>query len=269
MLQKYGGAFFYFGDHIGRFAIAGDILPDPTRKEADQLTEEQRAVVIETLEGAIWWCNDAGLRLSIPAVKRAIDVTKTTSSRHESGKAIGELYRRLVDELDTTKFYLVESGKVELYETVPLFGETVADNLAEANYDIEEAGKCFALGRNTACVMHLMRALEVALKAVGHGVGLPNVVELARNSWGAALAAIFQQIGANDKSGDPAWTPEKSSFLKDARAHLHAVKVAWRDNAMHLEKKYDEKDAKRIYDAVKNFMEYLAEHLDQAGQFTT
>ena len=51
-------------------------------------------------------------------------------------------------------------------------------------------------------------------------------------------------------------------------AQLFAVKVAWRDNAMHLEKKYDEKDAKRIYDAVKNFMEHLAEHLDHSGSFT-
>ena len=157
---------------------------------------------------------------------------------------------------------------MEYYETVPLFGDEVFDNLPEANYDIEEAGKCFALGRNTACVMHLMRALEVSLKAVGHGVGLPNAVELARNNWTTALKAIGDQIGVNDKAANPAWTPEKSTFFKDVRAQLFAVKVAWRDTSMHLEKKYDEKDAKRIYDAAKNFMEHLAEHLDQTGQFT-
>jgi hypothetical protein len=49
---------------------------------------------------------------------------------------------------------------------------------------------------------------------------------------------------------------------------LFAVKVAWRDNTMYLEKKNKLKDAKRIYDAVKSFLMHLAEHLDQAGNFT-
>jgi hypothetical protein len=165
MLQRYGGAFFYFGDHLGRWTIAGEIPPSRDREDGDQLTEKQSADIIETLKDSIGWCQHTGLHLSIPSAERAIEIVKTTNSRYESGKAIGELYRRLIDELNTTKFYLVESGKVEHYETIPLFGIKVFDNLSDANYDIEEAGKCFALGRNTACVMHLMRALEVALKA--------------------------------------------------------------------------------------------------------
>lgn len=102
----------------------------------------------------------------------------------------------------------------------------------------------------------------------GQGVGLPNAVELAKNNWTTALKAIGEKIGANDRANDPSWTAPKSTFFKDVRAQLFAVKVAWRDTSMHLEKKYDEKDAKRIYDAAKNFMEHLAEHLDQSGNFT-
>jgi hypothetical protein len=37
---------------------------------------------------------------------------------------------------------------------------------------------------------------------------------------------------------------------------------------MHLDKKYDEKDSTRFYFAVKDFIERLAEHLDESGNFT-
>jgi hypothetical protein len=36
---------------------------------------------------------------------------------------------------------------------------------------------------------------------------------------------------------------------------------------MHLEKKYEDREAQRIYNAVKDFMEHLATHLDASGQF--
>lgn len=115
--------------------------------------------------------------------------------------------------------------------------------------------------------MHLMRSLEVALDAIGLGVGVPNAVIEAKNSWETLLRKIGKQIEDNDKAGDPNWIP-KRQFFADAHAHLFTVKNAWRNPSMHLEKKYDDREAERIFRAVQDFMEHLATHLNESGQFT-
>lgn len=178
-----------------------------------------------------------------------------------------ELHDRFMDEIKQILFLRVPSDRVDFYDKPILFGQPVADGFTEAIYDISEAGSCFATDRYTACVMHLMRALENSLDAVGLGVGVPQAVVEAQRSWDGLLKKISSRIDANDLAGDPAWLG-KRQFFKDAYSQLFAVKNAWRNPSMHLEKKYDEKDAKRIYNAVKDFMEHVATHLDDAGSFT-
>jgi hypothetical protein len=54
-----------------------------------------------------------------------------------------------------------------------------------ASFDIEEAGKCLAFDRGTATVMHLMRVLEVGLKA------LAKVLQIAyAPSWDSYIKKI-------------------------------------------------------------------------------
>jgi len=147
-------------------------------------------------------------------------------------------------------------------------GQLVAINFSNANYDIEEAGKSFALDRYTACVMHLMRSLEVAIDAIGIAIGLPDAVIAAQNSWERLLTKMGDQIKANDATPTTDWIANRQ-FLIDVRAHLFSVKNAWRNPSMHLEKKYTEKEAERIFRAVKDFMEHLATHLHESGKFIT
>ena len=44
-------------------------------------------------------------------------------------------------------------------------GRSSPSKLVDANQDIEEAGKYLAFNRGIACVLHLMRAMELALRA--------------------------------------------------------------------------------------------------------
>jgi hypothetical protein len=244
------------------------MLP-PTNMGFDRpLTDQDKDTFINNLQLALSWCEEIRLHSVASYIRTCLDTPRDKIKIKSVVKMLEGIEERLDENLKAVNFKFVPFESAELYLFPSQFGPIVADKFPSADYDIEEAAKCYALDRHTACVMHLMRVLEVSLEAVGRGVGLPNAVELAKNNWTTALKAIGDQIGANDKAADPTWTPEKSSFFKDVRAQLFAVKVAWRDNAMHLEKKYDLKDTKRIYDAAKNFMEHLAEHLDQAGNFT-
>ena len=92
-----------------------------------------------------------GARNTATAVHRLLE----TLSRHPTWEALRELYRdidsRLQDELGDTTVLVLERGDQAYYEPkAPLFGSDVAAKFGSASYDIEEAGKCLALGRSTA-----------------------------------------------------------------------------------------------------------------------
>jgi hypothetical protein len=240
----------------GQQAVA---IPEPIRTEHPI-----------TLKAIQRHCNSIGLSYTAVHVERMLERLdgqwggmNCTQLDHASQ----ELHQRFMDEIKQILFLRVPADRIEFYDQAILFGQAVADNFKGATYDISEAGSCYATDRYTACVMHLMRALETALDAVGLGVGVPHAVIEARNSWDGLLKKISKQMDANDVAGDPSW-PTKRQFFKDSYSQLFAVKNAWRNPSMHLEKKYDEKDAKRIYNAVKDFMEHVATHLDDAGTFT-
>ena len=86
----------------------------------------------------------------------------------------------------------------------------------------------------------------------------------------------------NIKDHDPTWEPiirkidaelkldykdrqykGNQDLLANMSTHLHAVKVAWRNKTMHVEKINTMEHAKEIYDATCGLMRYLSENLPQ------
>jgi hypothetical protein len=45
-------------------------------------------------------------------------------------------------------------------------------------------------------------------------------------------------------------------------AHLHAVKVAWRNPTMHIVNQYTPEQAEEVFNAVRGFMRHLASKLE-------
>ena len=84
-----------------------------------------------------------------------------------------ELRDRLAAELEGRVFYYVPNHIELLSDPVP-FGASVDDSFPSARYDISEAGYCLALRRSTACVLHLMRALEPCLTSLATAWGVDH-----------------------------------------------------------------------------------------------
>src|SRR5690606_2199938 len=61
---------------------------------------------------------------------------------------------------------LVPPEKAKFFESDELFGTEVATAFPSARQDIKDAGNCLALDLNTAAVFHLMRVMEVGVKAM-------------------------------------------------------------------------------------------------------
>jgi hypothetical protein len=95
-----------------------------------------------------------------------------------------EISRTFRRELSTFNFYFVAPDRAKYLSATSqgLFGSRVAEKFPMAEYDIEEAGKCLALQRPTACVMHLMRVLEIGLQSLAKELGAPD-----QENWNTTL----------------------------------------------------------------------------------
>ena len=207
-----------------------------------------------------------GLQLSVLCVDDILNTVDSMTVK-QLGQKCDELGRRIHDELSLCLLLRIPSERKTLYEEVDPFGAKVTGNFGSAAYDTEEASKCLALDRSTACVMHLMRTLEAGIDAIALGVGVKITAVKAVGTWEQLLNMIRDAIQANNKANAPPWTAARP-FFESALTYLHAVKDAWRNPVVHAESKYTPDEAERIYSAVKHLMMHLAEHLDEAGKFT-
>ena len=210
---------------------------------------------------------EAALALSMPAAARVVQqdwesilrilALRRPLSPHELGQVTtyaDKLLSVFVAEASgATLIALSADAAPYLDPAEPLFGKAVDTAFPSARRDIHDAGRCRALGLWTACVMHLMRALEPALQALADWVG----VEAASN-WNAALNQIDAALREMRKSTHGA---EDEQWAAEASLQLRAVKNAWRNHAMHGVGRYDETDAIRVFDSVKYLMQTLGTRL--------
>ncbi len=149
----------------------------------------------------------------------------------------------LVLSLDDQRLY---------HDHMPLFGYDVFKKFPDAERDISEAGKCLALDRTTATVFHLMRAMELALRALA----LKLEATITKPSgeflpWLAIVGEVKKKIDAMPVgSAKDDWT--------EIHNLLWGVGKAWRNTTMHPAMTYTSEDAETIFDAVKGFMRHLA-----------
>ena len=193
------------------------------------------------------------LPVSVKTAEEMVSGAKTIEALHE---AIGQLWNTVALELDGRKFYGPVSKYAAYFEPPKLFGDEVFNRFPSANNDIFEAGTCLALERGTAAVMHLMRVVEVGLKALGAtlGVGL-------QNDWGAYLREINTAVEAKIKSTGK--RSQEEQFYAEARVTMDSVRMAWRNATMHVENNYSPERADEILGSVRTLMRHLATKLSE------
>jgi hypothetical protein len=148
----------------------------------------------------------------------------------------------------------------------PPFGEEFSNKFQSAGlFELDEAAKCLALGRSTAAVFHLMRLMEIGIRAISDCLGMPAPAKPAEKNWGTILRKIWDDGIARK------WPTAKDRMAGDGavfeglHASLDAVKAPWRDATMHVEKKYTPQEAEHIFMAVKGFMMALSSRCDEEG----
>ena len=164
------------------------------------------------------------------------------------GKLYDDLSETLRREMQSVNFFYMPQKQTRFYCQHELFGSKVAAKFPSLEFDIIESGNCFAMGRSTACVFHLMRIMEVGTQTFGSRLG---VTFTDSKNWQNILDESNKAIKALPKA------PETVA-LSQVAAHLYNVKVAWRNQVMHPHDKYTFDEAEDLIGHVKAFMKTLA-----------
>jgi HEPN domain-containing protein len=153
-------------------------------------------------------------------------------------------------EMGTKMFFVLPHTKVQFYvQNAPLFGPEVSECFPGAiSEDIAEAGKCFALGRYTSTVFHLMRAMEGGVTGIAKKLDATTVDQHGGQlTWGQIIGNMNAKLNVFPKG-------EEKNKLSEIVALLTRVKDAWRNDTMHPKQTYTEDEAKEILESAKAFM---------------
>jgi hypothetical protein len=111
-------------------------------------------------------CEKLDLPMTLAQLKRIKENLENGSFGNfaSMNQQLQELMNRMWDELDLSVFYQIESCKSKYYEQAETkIGPEISKSFPSATLELIDASKCYAVGRSTACVFHLMRGLEVGL----------------------------------------------------------------------------------------------------------
>ena len=177
-------------------------------------------------------CKGLGLRASVeeidrilrfPALSSAVDASDTDLK--QLTQYLFELSSRIEDEMKGQMFLALELSEHERYRNPTNAWAAIIDRFPDAQEDIEEMSKCFALSRYTASVFHALMVVEHGLLALGKYVGVPD----PKPGWDATYNRVRWLL--DNRSSVP---PNVSfSFLEQIMAPFVSMKLAWRNKVNH------------------------------------
>jgi hypothetical protein len=179
------------------------------------------------------------------------------------GQTCVELRHRLNDEMKGRTFFQLRKNQIGIFNNTLIAGDQFKANFPKANTELIEAGNCLALDRYTACVCHLMRALEYVLKALQNELDITPDPEPWKNTWGKILAGIEAKKGDGKKIKPSSEWMKQRDFYDKCYSFLNATKTPYRDSTFHVVSIYDEASAKSIFAVTVEMLRHSATKLSE------
>jgi hypothetical protein len=231
-------------------------------------TDEQLVRVMGNFESIAEICERMHLSVSKRSVDKIIDQFQAKRPNfRETKRKFLEWYACFESEVEGQIYLLVlphrvaywnsEADRLEGTESAKLV--RLLANFPDAKYDAREAGNCFAFGRFSACVHHLMRLAEHGLVSVAASVNVPE--EKISKGWDGCIQGIesaIKNISSTKPTGD--WQDQVKKY-SDLCSWFTTIKSGWRNPSSHVPRIYSEQSAVGIFSAVRT----LFEHLNQYG----
>jgi hypothetical protein len=227
-------------------------IPEGERQCTNREIAEAVAYGLDLMREA---CLACGMPTVIAEMDRIMILVgpNTFAPRLGISQAINHLLSRVKDDLMLQNFYRVAPQDLPLYNRTDLFGELVAKRFKDAVADIQNAGSCLALGQGTACVFHLMRAMEIVVRKLGKRL---KITITPQATWRLMTGHMDDQIKKMPESTEK--LKRKKEEWLGARTNLHHVGAVWRNSTMHPANSYTVSQARDVMSAVRVFMTALA-----------
>jgi hypothetical protein len=175
-----------------------------------------------------------------------------------------ELSNIIACELDEKFLAFIPTEKLIYFEQDELFGEAVNKAFPSAKNEIKDAGNCLAADLNTAAIFHLMRVAETGLRALARRLDVKiKKMPLEYADWGKIIPEIEEKIKLKKPKSRGKKQSETLEFYHGAIGEFNAFKDVWRNNVMHARGSYDEKEAIRVFNHVRGFMQRLAANISE------
>lgn len=170
---------------------------------------------------------------------------------------LDQLSIRYQEETEGAFAYHLGLQEHNLYNNPTKDWQDVLANFPSGLSDIQEMGKCFALGRYTAAVFHAMRVLEPGLTALGREFSVSTTM----NTWKTIIDKLRKAIEAKSIAEGSKW--KNRDFYSEVAAQIWFFKDAWRNHVMHARVTFTEETAAPVIDYTRRFMSRLAEKLSE------
>ena len=240
-------AFMRMSQVLGRMQVGA------ARQQDKQLNDEIIQLMTELMSDVHGGLGNVGLPFTAKMAARPGLSWNKQSTYRQLSQWVEEYCSRMYDEMETNAYFSIDASNVKLFTQPNLFGDQVNAKFPSSAFDIEEAGKCLALSRGTACVFHLMRVLEVGLYSLAKDLSIPNIQE----NWQNVIEQIEKSIRGLPKSD------KRKQPYSEVAAHFIHVKDAWRNSTMHIGQAYPDEKAQQIFENVKGLMQVLATRLGE------
>jgi hypothetical protein len=129
--------------------------------------DSEKAAVTLRLQYVIRFCAETGYLTAEASTKRVLDSHKRgeySENLAEMIRDIRNIKQQIFDEIKARHFLHLSLAETRMYRDKQSFGAAVETAFPSATKDLREAAICLSLSRPTACVLHLMQALELVIK---------------------------------------------------------------------------------------------------------
>jgi hypothetical protein len=189
---------------------------------------------------------------------------------------LDSLARRMSDEAkrktylymppDDSKYYYdpnVRSSKRS-------FSDRLANAFPSAVDDLTKGTQAYATGCDTACVFHMMRAVEHGLRAMAQTLKVrfpgkpgkpPKAIEFQQ--WGDVITEIGKKVTAMENKPRTKKRDVDLVFYGEAASQFHYFKTSWRNHVMHSRTFYEHDDAAIVMRHTVEFMEHISGRLKE------
>jgi hypothetical protein len=203
-----------------------------------------------------------GCRLASKAAQRLANDIDTISQADMKARAY-ELRQVVWDEMEEHLFVWIPAERASFYskDAEAILGAQCCARFPSIKREVEESGKCYAVGRYTASAFHLTRAAEAGVQALAKAIKFKP----PHNQWSLVFERMKKEYDTPPAQRPKHWKTH-GRFLTMVWSDLVLAAKVWRNDIAHLVAIYTEEQAKELLEVLPKLLRDLATKMDEKGR---